>query len=66
MEGGPPMFRQGSTCPALLDALPSETLSPTGLSPSTVALSRAVRLESLRLMTLACSDFARRYSRNLV
>jgi hypothetical protein len=60
------MFRQDSTCPALLDALPRNTLSPTGLSPSTVALSRAVRLKCPQLMTLACSAFARRYLRNLV
>ena len=66
MEGGPPMFRQGSTCPALLNALPLYTLSSTGLSPSMVALSRAARLMYTKLMTLACSDFARRYLRNLV
>ncbi len=31
MEGGPPMFRQDFTCPALLKDL--HTLSHTGLSP---------------------------------
>ena len=55
------MFRQDSTCPALLNAPPYNTLSPTGLSPSMVTLSRAVRLECFQFLTLACSAFARRY-----
>ena len=38
LEGGPPMFRQDFTCPALLD---SEALfSHTGLSPAMAKLSR--------------------------
>ena len=40
MEDGPPIFRQGFTCPALLDIIIS-ALSCTGLSPTMVALPRA-------------------------
>ena len=40
LEDGPPMFRQDFTCPALL-VIACPALSPTGLSPSTAALSRA-------------------------
>jgi len=39
LEGGPPIFRQDFTCPALLEPYPLST--PTGLSPTSVALSRA-------------------------
>jgi hypothetical protein len=39
--GGPPIFRQDFTCPALLDM--SSHASRTGLSPSLAALSRAFR-----------------------
>ena len=39
LEDGPPMFRQGFTCPALLRFI-SMALSPTGLSPSLATLSR--------------------------
>ena len=35
------MFRQGSTCPALLNVVHPTALSYTGLSPSLAALSRA-------------------------
>ena len=48
LEDGPPMFRQGFTCPALLD-FTSCALSPTGLSPSMAGLSRTVRLEHTTL-----------------
>ncbi len=40
LEDGPPMFRQGFTCPALL-VFTEMALSDTGLSPSMAALSRA-------------------------
>ena len=38
MEGGPPMFRQDFTCPALLKDL--RELTHTGLSPCPAGLSR--------------------------
>jgi hypothetical protein len=38
LEDGPPMFRQGFTCLALLNFMPC-TLSSTGLSPSTASFS---------------------------
>ncbi len=38
LEGGPPMFRQDFTCPALLKD--SQTFTHTGLSPAPVSLSR--------------------------
>ena len=43
LEDGPPMFRQDFTCPALLVArlVPHPNFSPTGLSPTMAALSRA-------------------------
>ena len=45
MEGGPPRFRPGFTCPALLRCQPCQILfSPTGLSPCFVLLSRSIRL----------------------
>ncbi len=44
LEGGPPMFRQDFTCPALLED--SSTFTRTGLSPAMAALSRAFRLSS--------------------
>ena len=52
LEGGPPEFPRGSTCPAVLRPSAQEvsTMSPTGLSPSLACRSRAVRL-SLRLVT---------------
>ena len=40
LEDGPPIFRQGFTCLALLDIIIS-ALSCTGLSPTMVALPRA-------------------------
>ncbi len=39
LEGGPPMFRQDFTCPALLKDF--RTFTHTGLSPAMAALSRA-------------------------
>ena len=46
LEGGPPEFPRGSTCPAVLRPSVQEvsTMSPTGLSPSVACRSRAVRL----------------------
>ena len=46
MEGGPPTFRQDFTCPALLKILQSSTR--TGLSPTTVQLSRWFRFNHVR------------------
>ena len=42
LEDGPPMFRQGFTCPALLTFI-MQALSHTGLSPSMAGLSRPFR-----------------------
>jgi hypothetical protein len=60
-EGGPPMFRQGFTCPALLKNLPA----PYAYG----AITHCGRpFQILRLNTdrpLACSPFARHYSGNL-
>ena len=41
LEGGPPMFRQGFTCPALLED--ARSLTRTGLSPTMARLSRRFR-----------------------
>jgi hypothetical protein len=44
---GPPCFRRGFTCPALLRIrLGVATISTTGLLPSTMDLSRSLRLSS--------------------
>ena len=52
LEGGPPEFPRGSTCPAVLRPSVQEVsaMSPTGLSPSVACRSRAVRL-SMRFVT---------------
>ena len=42
LEGGPPMFRQDFTCPALLET--NLHVTPTGLSPSVAVLSRTLGL----------------------
>ena len=42
LEGGPPMFRQDFTCPALLEDL--VLFTRTGLSPAMARLSRRFRL----------------------
>ena len=46
LEGGPPCFRQDSSCPAVLKiaAHAALSISPTGLSPAPVALPSSVRL----------------------
>jgi hypothetical protein len=46
LEGGPPMFRQGFTCPALLKA--SSLSTRTGLSPAMARLSRRFRFFKMR------------------
>ena len=51
LEGGPPGFKQGFTCPALLRYPQGvATISLTGLSPSMAGLPSAVQL-SLRFVT---------------
>ena len=45
LEGGPPMFRQDCTCPALLESPTNVTC--TGLSPAMARLSRRFQLVSL-------------------
>ena len=61
LEGGPPVFGQGFTCPALLKDPPA----PHAYG----AVTRCgAPFQALRLLPdgpLACSAFARRYSRNL-
>lgn len=54
-EGGPPIFRQDFTCPALLNA--SDHASCTGLSPAMVTFSNVFQSHS----RLGWSPFARRY-----
>ena len=46
LEGGPPRFPQGFSCPVVLgnSKRKSTTISPTGLSPSVAELSRTLRL----------------------
>ena len=46
LEGGPPCFRQGFSCPAVLKSIPhtEQPISPTGLSPPLVALPSGIRL----------------------
>ena len=62
MEGGPPMFRQGFTCPALLKDLGKPyaygAITHSGMPFQTVWLNLP--------RPLACSAFARHYSRNLL
>ena len=58
MEGGPPIFRQDSSCPALLADL-ATPLARTGLSPALARLSRRFRFDVAR--PLAWSPFARHY-----
>ena len=53
--GGPPIFRQDYTCPALLDT--SHRASCTGLSPAMADLSRSFQ----SLSRLGWSAFARHY-----
>ena len=40
LEGGPPIFPQGFTCPVVLFASPLHVISPTGVLPSVPGLSR--------------------------
>ena len=53
--GGPPIFEQDFTCPALLDT--SHRASRTGLSPAMACFSKQFR----SLSRLGWSPFARRY-----
>jgi hypothetical protein len=55
LEGGPPIFRQDFTCPALLNT--SASASRTGLSPATARRSSLFRSP----MLLGWSAFARHY-----
>ena len=78
MEGGPPCFRPGSTCPVLLWCLLGRfLLSRTGLLPPLAGFSKTVPLEYIvphhRSTTpwsedhgLASFPFARRYLENRV
>ena len=46
LEGGPPTFGQGFTCPALLED--EKLFTRTGLSPALAGLSRPFRLSASR------------------
>jgi hypothetical protein len=61
LEGGPPIFRQDCTCPALLKD-PDDTVAYGAVTRSGRPF-QTVLLASSR--PLACSAFARHYSRNL-
>jgi hypothetical protein len=58
LEGGPPMFRQDFTCPALLKD--QSVFTRTGLSPAMAGLSRPFRLSPTdhwpRPLSLATTD----------
>jgi hypothetical protein len=46
LEGGPPRFPQGFSCPGVLGKLsPAGPASATGLSPALAALSSALRVQ---------------------
>ena len=62
LEGGPPSFRQDFSCPAVLNKISGAShLSPTGLLPSMVVLSRFFWLE-LRFLTPCLIRGSDRYS----
>ena len=48
MEDGPPIFRQGFSCPVLLDFI-DKSVSRTGLSPTMAAFSKAFRYSQINL-----------------
>ena len=56
MEGGPPRFPQGFSSPTVLRFLPHEAtpISPTGFSPSVIALPSGVRLWKWFLTSRQC------------
>ena len=62
LEGGPPVFGQGFTCPALLKN-PAPPYAYGAVTRSGRPF-QAVRLDAAG--PLACSPFARRYSGNLI
>ncbi len=59
------MFRQDTTCPALLIELTVCASSCTGLSPSYRATFQTLPLTHKPIQVLGCSPFARRYWGNL-
>ena len=64
MEDGPPIFRQDTTCPALLIELTAHALLCTGLSPC-IAPFQTLPLTHMLIQALGSSPFARRYWGNL-
>ena len=63
LEGGPPGFPQGFPCPVVLGIAAREltAISPTGLSPSVVELSRSLRLwRQLVTLRQVCAPATRR------
>ena len=65
MEDGPPIFRQDTTCPALLIELTAHALLCTGLSPLYRAPFQTLPLTHMLIQALGSSPFARRYWGNL-
>lgn len=65
MEGGPPCFPPGSTCPVVLRLLyrPYACLSPTGLLPPVAGLSSSVRLGITRSRATAVTPYSTYYPR---
>ena len=76
LRDGPRAFRQDSSCPDVLRIpLNLLSISPTGLSPSSICLSiqfgyrlfryfAVLNPDGISTIGLGCSDFARHYSRN--
>src|SRR4051812_27347647 len=61
LEGGPPMFRQGFTCPALLE----DSISTSAYGAITRYGRPFQTVLLMQIKPLAYSGFARHYSRNL-
>ena len=62
MGGGPPCFPQGSTCLVVLWSMSEASfVSPTGLLPSMVRLSRRLRLQSPLLYDISATPNTQRY-----
>ena len=57
LEGGPPMFEQDFTCPALL----KDNMQNYAYGAVTQSRNAFQRLQLVRIMPLAWSAFARRY-----
>ncbi len=65
MEDGPPIFRQDTTCPALLFELTVNALFVYGSITLYPATFQTLPLMHKLIQVLGCSPFARRYWGNL-